>query len=150
MNSDGSFGPDSVTAARERYNDLASVARLVVREAARAMDFDREEYRDRVDTEVVATAQDTLFAAELAVSIGTRAEFDAWRKDFDGQVTVAGSDHVDNVVWHDFAGEAVAATFQNEPKAAVSTLRRQAFGQLYRDQLYEEVTDPTDEEVTGE
>jgi predicted GNAT superfamily acetyltransferase len=147
MDSDGRFAPDSVAAARERYTDLASTARQVVRETARAMDFDREEYRDRVDGAVVATARDALFAAELEVRVGTREEFDAWCDSFDGEVHVAGNEHVDNVTWHAFDGEAVAATFQNEPEAAVSTLRRQAFGRLYREHFYEEREPP---EVTEE
>jgi hypothetical protein len=137
MDSDGRFVPDSVEAARERYADLAGAAKQVVRETARAMEFDREEYRDRVDSDVVATARDALFAAELAVSVGTREEFDEWREEFDGEVHVAGNENVDNVAWHAFDGEAVAATFQNEPEAAVATLRRQAFGRLYREHLYE-------------
>ena len=147
MDSDGRFAPDSVAAARERYTDLASTARQVVRETARAMDFDREEYRDRVDGAVVATARDALFAAELEVSVGTREEFDAWRDSFDGEVHVAGNENVENVAWHAFDDEAVAATFQNEPEAAVSTLRRQAFGRLYREHFYEEREPP---EVTEE
>lgn len=141
MDSDGRFAPDSVASARERYADLAGTARQVVRETARAMDFDREEYRDRVDGTVVATARDTLFAAELEVHVGTREEFETWREGFDGEVHVAGNENVDNVAWHAFDGEAVAATFQNEPEAAVSTLRRQAFGRLYREHFYEPTED---------
>jgi hypothetical protein len=47
---------------------------------------------------------------------------------------VFGSGDVDRVVWHaaPFAGEVVAATFQNERDAAVGTLRRQAFTRGYR------------------
>jgi len=56
-------------------------------------------------------------------------------------VTVAGSDNVDRVVWHAFDGEAVAATFQQEEQAAISTLRRQAFGRLYRPLFYEDEPD---------
>jgi hypothetical protein len=141
MERDGSFAPDSVAAARERYTDLASTARQVVRETARAMDFDRAEYRDRVDGAVVATARDALFAAELEVTVGSREEFEAWREEFDGEVHVAGNENVENVAWHAFDGAAVAATFQNEPEAAVSTLRRQAFGRLYREHFYESGAD---------
>jgi len=52
-------------------------------------------------------------------------------------LTVFGSEDVDNVVWHapPFADAAIAATFQDERDAAVATLRRQAFGRLYRDAL---------------
>ncbi len=50
-------------------------------------------------------------------------------------MTVNGSDSVDNVVWHvaPFADRVVAATFQEERDAAVGTLRRQAFGSVYRE-----------------
>jgi len=63
-----------------------------------------------------------------------REEFEGWRDDYDGEVTMAGHEDVDRVVWHAGPdGEAVAATFQNEEEAAIATLRRQAFGRLYRD-----------------
>ena len=35
------------------------------------------------------------------------------------------------------AGRAVAATFQDEPEAAVSTVRRTAFNRIYREELCE-------------
>ena len=62
----------------------------------------------------------------------------AERNGSDGEVHVAGSENVDHVAWHApaFADAAVAATFQNEESAAVGTLRRQAFGRLYRDELH--------------
>jgi hypothetical protein len=135
METEGRFAPETVSAARERFEAFGPTARLVVREVAKAMSFGREEYRERVDEDVVATARDALFAADLAVTVGTAAEFEAWREGFDGTVHLAGSDHVDNAVWHAFDGEAVAATYQDEREAAVDTLRRQAFGRLYRDRL---------------
>ena len=51
-------------------------------------------------------------------------------------VPIIESENVDNVAWHapPFA-DAVAATFQNEEDAAVETLRRQAFGRVYRELL---------------
>jgi hypothetical protein len=151
MNTDGRFAPDSVEAARERYAELAPTAKQVVRETARAMELDRAEFRERVDRDVVATARDALFAADLAVHVGSREAFEAWRADFDGEVHVAGSENVPNVAWHAFDGEAVAATFQHEREAAVSTLRRQAFGRLYREYFYDETEERDEaggEEVT--
>jgi hypothetical protein len=138
MHTEGTFAPETVGAARERYESLGPTAQVVVREVARAMGFDREEYRDRVTEEVVLTARDALFAGTLAVDVGTREEFESWREDYEGEVHVAGNENVDHVAWHapPFAGEAVAATFQNEESAAVGTLRRQAFGRLYRDELH--------------
>lgn len=133
MHTVGTFTPASVEETRDRYAEVGPAARTVVREVAKAMAFDREEYDDRVTSEVVETARDALFASLLEVHVGTRTEFEEWRESYDGEVTVTGHENVDNVVWH--AGptdEAVAATFQNEEEAAIATLRRQAFGRIYR------------------
>ena len=101
--------------------------------AFESADEAREAYDERVTGEVVETARDALFASLLEVRVGTREAFDEWRESYDGEVTVAGHENVENVVWHAGPeGEAVAATFQNEEDAAVATLRRQAFGRLYR------------------
>ncbi|WP_435361031.1 DUF5809 family protein [Haloarchaeobius sp. DFWS5] len=137
MHTVGSLTPETEDEARDAYESVGPTAQLVVKEVAKTMGFDREEYAERVDSDVVATARDVLFAAELAVHVGTREEYEAWRDDFDGEVFEAGNENVDNVVWHaaPFAGEAVAATFQQEEDAAVGTLRRQALGRLYRDRL---------------
>lgn len=136
MHTDGWFLPESEREARERYEALGSSARLVVREVTKAMDFEREEYDERVTSDVVETARDAMFAEQLAVTVGTAAEFDAWRDERDVEFRVFGSEHVDNVAWHapPFA-DGVAATFQDEEDAAVGTLRRQAFGRIYRDVL---------------
>ena len=134
MHTVGTFAPASVEEARERYVEIGTAAQTVVREVAKAMAFDREEYDDRVSSDVVGTARDALFASLLEVHVGTREEFEAWRESYDGEVTVTGHENVDNAVWHAGPGaEAVAATFQNEEEAAIATLRRQAFGRLYRD-----------------
>ena len=89
--------------------------------------------RKKVTEEVVETAHDALFASLLEVHDGSREAFEERREGFDGEVEVLGSENVDRVVWHTFDGEAIAATYQNEPEAARGTLRRQAFGRLYRD-----------------
>ena len=134
MHTVGTFAPASAEEARDRYEEVGPAAQTVVREVAKAMAFDREEYDDRVTGEVVETARDALFASLLEVNVGTREEFDEWRESYDGEVTVVGSENVDYVVWHAGpADAAVAATFQNEEDAAVATLRRQAFGRLYRE-----------------
>ncbi|QLD85719.1 hypothetical protein HWV23_08270 [Natronomonas halophila] len=137
MRTEGTLSPESWDEAEQRYDSLGSVAQTVVREVAKAMEFGREEYGERVTGEVVETARQTLFAEQLAVSVGTNEEFEAWRESFDGDVRVAGSDNVDRVAWHavPFADRAVAATFQNEPEAAVATLRRMAFNRIYREEL---------------
>lgn len=135
METEGQFSPTTVAEARERYESLGSTAQVVVKEVAKAMGLDSEEYRERVTGEVVATARDVLFAESLTVTVGTRGEFETWREETDRDVEVIGSENVDNAVWHapDFADEAVAATYQSEREAAVGTLRRQAFGRLYRE-----------------
>ncbi|MFB6131167.1 MAG: DUF5809 family protein [Salinigranum sp.] len=138
METQGTFSPETAAEAREAYESVGPAAQTVVREVARAMEFDREEYHERVTGEVVETARDALFASLLTVTVGTREEFDAWREDHpEYAVHVAGSDNVDYVVWHaaPFAETAVAATFQNEREAAVGTLRRQAYGRVYREAL---------------
>jgi len=133
METEGQFAPASAAAARDRYEALGSTAQVVVKEVAKAMDLDAETYRERVTGEVVETARDVLFAESLAVTVGTREEFEEWRAEADHDVEVIGADNVDNVAWHapPFADDAVAATFQGERRAAVGTLRRQAFGRLY-------------------
>lgn len=135
MDTEGLFAPETAEAARERYDALGPTAQTVVKEVTRAMEFDADEYDDRVSGGVVETARDALFASMLEVRVGTRAEFDEWRETVDYAVTVEGSEHVDNVVWHvaPFADEAVAATYHEKRRAAVDTLRRQAFGRIYRE-----------------
>lgn len=131
----GWIDPETEAAAREAYETLEPAAGTVVRETAKAMEFDRSEYQTRVTSAVVETVRDALFASLLAVTVGSRAAFEDWQADYDGEVVEIGSENVDRVVWHApaFADQAVAATFQDEAEAAVATLRRQAFGRLYRE-----------------
>ncbi|MFP9059601.1 DUF5809 family protein [Natrialbaceae archaeon A-chndr2] len=140
MHTEGWFAPETVEEAREQYESVGPAAQTVVREVARAMSFDRDEYADRVSSDVVETARDSLFASLLEVHVGTHEEYASWREAYDGEVIEHGSDSVDNVAWH--AGPenvAVAATFQSKPDAAVGTLRRQAFGTIYRE-LFEQAS----------
>ncbi|SEW17844.1 DUF5809 family protein [Natrinema salifodinae] len=134
MHTVGMVSPASADAARERYEAVGPAAQTVVREVAKAMAFDREEYDERVTGDVVETARDALFASLLEVHVGDRDEFEEWRESYDGEVTTVGHENVDRVAWHAGpTGQAVAATFQNEEDAAVATLRRQAFGRVYRE-----------------
>lgn len=137
MHTEGEFAPGSWDEARTQYETLGPTAQVVVREIARAMGFDRDEYDRRVTADVIETARQALFASLLCVTVGTAEEFEDWRADCDYEPRVVGSDFVDNVVWHDapFAEAAVAATFQNEPEAAIGTLRRMAFNRIYREEL---------------
>ncbi|WP_425498764.1 DUF5809 family protein [Haloplanus salilacus] len=137
MEREGVFEPETLEAAREAYESVGPAAKTAVRETATAMDFDREEYRDRVTGDVVETARDAIFASLLVVRVADRDAFESWREEADADVTTLGSPDVDRVVWHvaPAADTAVAATFQAEREAAVATLRRQAFGRVYRDRL---------------
>jgi hypothetical protein len=140
MDDDGVFAPATVEEAREAYESVGPAAQTVVREAAKAMDFDGSEYERRVTSEVVETARDALFASLLRVHVGGTAEYDSWLDDHpDYEAVTLGSEDVSRVVWHPvpFAETVVAATFENQPEAAVGTLRRQAFGRIYRDHLEE-------------
>lgn len=138
METAGVYEPETIEAARAAYEEVGPAAKVVVRETASAMAFDREEYDERVTSEVVETARDALFASLLLVRVGSREEFDGWcaeRPDYDRQVV--GGENVDRVVWHTapFAETILGATFQEAREAAVGTIRRQAFGQVYRDEI---------------
>lgn len=137
METAGTLRPETAAEAQAEYEALESTASEVVRAATKAMAFDSQEYDSRVTDDVIETAQDALFASRLAVTVGTREEFEQWREQTGYDVTEVGSDNVDNVAWHASppAEAAVAATYQDEPDAAVQTLRRQAFGRCYRDLL---------------
>ncbi len=136
MHTRGRLEPASIEEAREWHEAAGVAAQTTVREVARAMGFDGAEYDERVTPAVVETARDAVFASLLSVTVGDRAEYDRWRASHDGEVVEAGHPNVDRVVWHvGPTGDAVAATFQREEDAAVATLRRQAFGRLYRGPL---------------
>jgi hypothetical protein len=149
MKREGSFVPASAEAARERYESLGPTAQVVVKEVAKAMELDREEYRERVTGEVIETARDAMFAETLEVVVGTRAEFEQWCEDRpDDEIREIGNENVDHVTWHavPFEDVVVAATFQDEREAAIGTLRRQAFGSVYQDILTGETATPEMEE----
>ncbi|MWG36652.1 DUF5809 family protein [Halomarina oriensis] len=138
MDTEGLLAPETADAAHDRYADLARTASTVVKEAAKRMEFDRAEFDERLTPDVYATAHDALFASLLAVHVGTVEEFEQWCDDHpDYERHVEGSDSVDHVVWHPvpFAETVVAATYQHERDAAVGTLRRIAFGRVYREEL---------------
>ncbi|WP_135852285.1 DUF5809 family protein [Halorussus salinus] len=136
METHGFLAPETEAEARDRYDETGPAAQTVVKETAKAMAFAPDEYDERVTGEVIETARDALFASLLTVRTGTREEFDDWLADRDRELLEEGSENVENVAWHDALGETVvAATYQNEERAAVATLRRQAFGRVYRELL---------------
>lgn len=129
-----------MAAARESFDELEGAAGSVVRESARAMGLDGDEYGERVTDEVVATAHEALFASLLAVRVGTRAEFEEWRAAHDDlEVVEEGHSSVERVAWHPAwpAGTVVAATFSEDEGAAVGTLRGMAFARCYREAVVE-------------
>jgi len=135
METAGVYEFESAEAARAAYADAGPVAQQVVKETAKAMDFDNAEYDQRVTGAVIETARDALFASLLTTYDGSRTEFDEWCDDNpDYSVDIAGSESVASVVWHPvgFAETVVAASYQAEPEAAAATVRRQAFGRHYR------------------
>ena len=73
METEGSLSPESVDDARAAFDAAGPTAKQVIREAAKAMEFDRDEYRERVTSGVVERARSVLFADRLAVTVGTRA-----------------------------------------------------------------------------
>ena len=134
METHGRFAPETPTEARELYEAVGPAAQTAVREVARVMEFDHDEYERRVTGDVVETARDAIFASLLEVRVDTREAFDEWREGYDGEVVAEGHEAVDHVAWHvGPSGTAVAATFQHEEEAAVGTLRRIAFGRIYRE-----------------
>lgn len=140
METEGEFAPETVRAARDRYATLRPVAEIVVREVARAVKHESDTSERLVTEEVFETAHDALFASLLTVSVGTHDEFEQSRPE-SATVVMTGSEHVDHVAWHapPFADRIVATTFLDARDAAVATLRRQAFGRLYRD-IFAETT----------
>jgi hypothetical protein len=138
MDTEGVYEPETVAAAQEAYDATGPAAQIVVKETAKAMDFDGQEYDNRVTGDVVETARDALFASLLTTHHGSKAEFETWCGDHpDYAVDLAGSEAVESVVWHPvvFAETAVAASYQAEPEAAAATVRRRAFGRHYREQF---------------
>ena len=138
METAGVYEFETAEAARAGYADAGPAAQQVVKETAKAMDFDNTEYDRRVTGAVIETARDALFASLLTTYDGSRADFDEWCEDHPAySVDLAGSPDVESVVWHPvgFAETVVAASYQAEPEAAAATVRRRAFGRHYRDEV---------------
>ena len=138
METHGLLAPETEAAARADYEAMGPAAQTVTKEVAKAMEFDRSEYRERVTGEVVETARDAMFASLLRAHVGTTEEFESWCADHpDLDVDLAGNENVDQRAWHPIpAVDAVSAvTFHEQADAAVATVQRQAFGQFYREML---------------
>jgi hypothetical protein len=136
METRGIFSPETAADASDRYDSMGEAAQTVVKETSRAMGFDADEYEDRVDAAVIETARDALFASLLEVQVGTDDEFESTVSEYpDFEVEEIGNENVSQVAWHvaPAAETVVAATFESKPDAAVGTLRRHAFGAVYRE-----------------
>lgn len=136
MEERGFLAPETRADVQDAFESLGPAAQTVTKEIAKSMGMDRDEYGERVTGDVVATARDAMFAELLHVYAGTMEEYDAWRDDHPGfEEDRHGSDDVENAAWHPVlpTDTVVVATYQNEPDAAIGTLRRIAFGGQYRD-----------------
>lgn len=138
MDERGFLAPTTPDDVRATFESVGPAAQTVTKEVAKSMGMDRDEYQERVTGDVVATARDAMFAELLRVFVGTREEYADWAAEHPEFIEDRhGSDDVENVAWHPVqpTDTVVVATFQNEPDAAVSTLRRIAFGGHYRELL---------------
>lgn len=129
--------PETAAEAREIHATLRPTAGELVREIAVAIGLDGEAYRSQVTEDVRRTAQDALFGSLLVVHTADRDTFDGWCDEppyaaYD--VHLEGSEHVASVAWHPApATQTIAATtYQDAAEAAMATLRRIAWGRIYR------------------
>ncbi|MFB6253809.1 MAG: DUF5809 family protein [Halobacteriaceae archaeon] len=138
MDTQGFLSPQTSAEVSDIYTQLGSSAQTITREAAKAMDFDEAEYNNRVTSEVVHTVHDALFSSLLKVNIGTQDEFENVRKNHaEYSISLSGTEHVSHVAWHvaHIDDTIVATTFEEERTAAVSTLRRIVYGEVYQEYL---------------
>jgi len=138
MKTQGEFTPETATAARSQYEALELAAETVTKEVAKAGTDSREAYQELTTPEIIDTAQETLFASLLEVTVGTAAEFEAWLEDHPGlTVSLAGHESVSQRAWHPIPPRDVVAavSFEDGTEAAVATVRRQAVGKHYRSLL---------------
>jgi hypothetical protein len=138
MDTRGELTPTTAAAAREAYAGLALPAETVTKAVADAGTDSTEAYQSFLDDDVLETAQESLFAASLAVQVGTADEYEAWLADHaDLEPSMTGHEDVSGRAWHPvWPREVVAAvSFADSPDAAVATVRRQAFGKFYRSMI---------------
>lgn len=141
MQREGLLAPETDEEARVAFAELAPAAQEVTRSVALTIGIDRDEYRDTVDEAVVRTAHEVLFGSLLRVRTADRNTFDEWvESEAAGlDVIVEGGENVSNVAWHvaQLADRVLAATYESERQAAIATLRRIAWGRIYRDRVHD-------------
>ncbi len=138
MDTRGDLTPRTAAAAQEAYAGLALPAETVTKAVAEAGTDSTDAYRSFLDDDVLETAQQSLFAASLAVHVGTVEEYEAWLADHGSlEPSMTGHEDVTGRAWHPvWPREVVAAvSFSDSPDAAVATVRRQAFGKYYRSMI---------------
>lgn len=136
METIGYLEPECDEDVQKIYASLGVPAQELVHEIAVAMEFDRDEYTDRVDSAVVRRARDAVFGVLLRISSASMDRFQSIRADpmYESYtVVLEGSDNVPNVAWHVCPVEEtiVAATYQDHRDAAIATLRRIAWNRIY-------------------
>lgn len=143
METIGYIAPMTASEAREIFAELEPAAGEIARAIAIAMDPSGDLYTERMNDEVRRTAREALFGSLLVVSTGPRESFDDWaeRAPYDTYtVDIEGSEHVERIAWHaaPVAERVIAATYHAERDAAIATLRRMAWGQVYHEVVVED------------
>lgn len=133
----GCFTPESESELVSRFESLETTAKVLVRQLRTAFDRNQDYVDDHLDQADVDTIKEIVFGSHLEIHAGTRQEFDQWFTGRSLELIEIGSSEVDHIAWHHspFVETVLAATFENEPEAAVETLRRQAIGRLYREYI---------------
>lgn len=128
--------PETEDEVREIFDELEPAAHEVVGAIARRLP-DGWDQGTGIPEDIYRTGHEALFGSLLVVTTGSMKDFGSWNTDgpyADYAVNIEGSEHVDHIAWHAAPAteEIIAATYQHERSAAVATLRRIAWGRVYR------------------
>lgn len=143
MRTAGNLEPATAEEIHDIYDALAVPAKEIVHDITVALDFDRAEYNTRVDQRVITRARDALFGTLLRIQTDSRDSFESMLENqpyASYECIQEGSPNVDHIAWHvsPATETIVAASYQDHPEAAVATLRRIAWNELYTDILHAE------------
>jgi len=134
MQTTGYIEAPTPEAVAEEFQSVASSAGTLTSTIAKSMDVDSADYDELVTDDVVQRAHVTLFAALLRIQQADREAFEEWCESHPAyEPEIHGSEAVEGVAWHaaPVADVVVATTFATEPDAAVETLRRIAWSEVY-------------------
>lgn len=128
--------PETEAEVREIFDELEPAAHEVVGAIARRLP-DAWDPEHGVPEDAYRTGHEALFGSLLVVTTAAMEDFESWSTDgpyADYTVDIEGSEHVDHVAWHAAPAteKIIATTYQDERSAAVATLRRIAWGRVYR------------------